>query len=409
MSFRVTLLGDFAPVPGTEDVHFDVDYSQDDLVFMNLETPLIDGPTPEARAKAGPTLKGSGATFGRFVDKRFVVNLANNHMMDYGAEGLNETLRVCAESDCLAVGAGEYLEEALRPAILEVEGLTLGVLAYAETQFGIAAPWRAGVAPILPGSIESQIRGLADRVDVLVVSVDGAAEMSPWPSPKWQGMLRGFVDAGARVVYGHHSHVPQAYEEYGGGVIFYGLGNFLVNPDNWVDDPNTLWSLTPELVIDGSSVRGTIRTSVLDGTAGSVRVRDSQDTELAEHLAYMDSCNGPLANPLELHGLWQEASVRMYDAWYAEWLGFSPRSRTGGAGVRPWLGATRRFFAGGASGPDRPSRDRMLLWYHLFACESHVDAISTALGVLGGELDDLRTKETGALADQMLPWSRRNA
>ena len=401
------LLGDFAPVPGTEDVHFDLDYSQDDLVFMNLETPLIDGATHATqRAKAGPTLSGSGVTFGRFIDKKFVVNLANNHIMDFGAEGLDETLRVCAESDCIAVGAGVSLEEALRPAILEVEGLTLGVLACAETQFGIASPWRAGVAPILPGSIESQIRELADRVDVLVVSVDGAAEMSPWPSPKWQGMLRGFVDAGARVVYGHHSHVPQAYEEYGGGIIFYGLGNFLVNPNQWVDEPNTLWSLTPELIVDGSSVRCSVRTSVLHGTDGSVRVRGSEDAELVEHLAYVERCNRSLADPMELHGLWQEASVRMYGACYAEWLTFSPRSRTGRGGLRSWLGAPRRFLAGGPSATAPPSRDKLLLWYHLFACESHVDAISTALGVLGGELDDLRTEQTGALADEMLPWSR---
>jgi hypothetical protein len=44
-----------------------------------------------------------------------------------------------------------------------------------------------------------------------------------------------------------------------------------------------------------------------------------------------------------------------------------------------------------------------LLWYHLFACDSHNDAIATALGVLGGSLDDLRTPETVRMVDEMMP------
>ena len=49
--------------------------------------------------------------------------------------------------------------------------------------------------------------------------------------------------------------------------------------------------------------------------------------------------------------------------------------------------------------------NKLLLWYHLFACESHYDAIATALGVLSGELDDMRTSETHQLSDEMMPWS----
>jgi hypothetical protein len=53
-----------------------------------------------------------------------------------------------------------------------------------------------------------------------------------------------------------------------------------------------------------------------------------------------------------------------------------------------------------------PSRQDLLLLYHLFACESHKDAISTALGVMSGELEDYRTNETTHLVDEMMPWSK---
>jgi poly-gamma-glutamate synthesis protein (capsule biosynthesis protein) len=113
-----------------------------------------------------------------------------------------------------------------------VEGLRIGVLGRCETQFGIALQ-RPGAAALDPTLYES-IRKLKSEVDVVVLSVHGAAEMVPWPSPQWQDLLRSFVDCGADIVHGHHSHIPQGYEVYQGKIIFYGLGNFLVNPADWL-------------------------------------------------------------------------------------------------------------------------------------------------------------------------------
>jgi len=53
-----------------------------------------------------------------------------------------------------------------------------------------------------------------------------------------------------------------------------------------------------------------------------------------------------------------------------------------------------------------PNHYDYMLWYHMIACESHRQMLATALGLLGGEIKDLRTEETRILADEMMPWSR---
>lgn len=379
---RIALLGDFAPLDGTESVRFDVDIKGSDLVLMNLEVPLCNNLKP--RPKAGPSLFGHYDVLSRFATKNFVITLANNHIMDYGEVGLQETINACRNAGFKTIGAGANLDVALEPVICTLNGVEIGILACSETQFGIATPWRAGAAPIIPGKIESRIRQLAQQVDIVVVTVHGAAEMCPWPSPQWQDLLRGFIDAGALIVHGHHSHVPQGYEKYNNGLIFYGLGNFLVTPREWKDTPNALWSIIGDVALSREGIEKLIiRTAVLENNKYDV-VRESDDGEAALHHEYLSCANRPLDDRKLLTGLWQESSIRMYYLWNAKWLGFEP-------------GRRKKHISA--------SQEDLLLRHHLFACESHRDSIATALGVLSCELDDLRTDETRALADEMMPWS----
>ncbi len=286
---RIVLLGDFVPVKGTASARFEFDTRYADLVLMNLETSLPRH--LEARPKAGPALSGSIETLVRFATRDFVITLANNHMMDYGEIGLQETINACRNAGFETLGAGANLDTAIQPVVRNTNGVKIGILACAETQFGIAAPWQAGVAPIVPGKTEIQIRRLAERVDILIVTVHGAAEMCPWPSPKWQDLLRGFIDAGASIVHGHHSHVPQGYEEYHNGLIFYGLGNFLVEPASWRETPNTLWSIVGDVTLSRKDIEKLlVRTVVIEDNECNV-VRESNDSEAALHRDYLARAN----------------------------------------------------------------------------------------------------------------------
>jgi poly-gamma-glutamate synthesis protein (capsule biosynthesis protein) len=377
------------------------------LSICNLEGPVVREATPVKPApKAGPHLLNKSLPMAQGMT--CLLTLANNHLMDYGETGLCETMSVLASREIAGTGAGIDARDAAQPCLIEHDGVRYGVLARCEVQFGIATDRRPGVAAF-DATLYRAIRDLKRECDVVIASIHAAAEMCPWPSPRRQDTWRALVEAGADVVHGHHAHVPQGWERHEQGLIFYGLGNLCVDPQVWSRAPNALWSLVPELTRVGGKIAMHPTTAVIDDLGTRVRVREATPEEADLHRYYLASCNRPLAERALLEGLWQEVSVRMYQAYYADWLGFEhkggPRSQGFWQGARRFLGqaraAVRRTFSWNC--PTTISQGQYLLWYHLFACDSHNDAIATALGVLGGSLDDLRTPETVRMVDEMMP------
>ena len=406
MTIDIMLLGDIVSCKNSK---FDINNNASLLLF-NLETPIIKERYLPCK-KAGPNLFSKELVLPVVNSKSTIVgNLANNHIMDYGHEGLKNTLTECNKTKVLVIGAGENLKKARLPIISEVDSKKIGIIGCCETQFGISSPWKSGVASIGPWTY-SAIRDLKDKkVDIIIISIHGASEMSPWPSPEWQELLRSFIDAGADIVHGHHSHVPQGYEEYNGGLIFYGLGNFVVDHKIWKDQPNTLWSIIPEIKVTSEKLKYQINTSIIsEDDDNSILVRRSDSEEFETHKKYLEICNKPLNDKKLLTALWQEVSVRMYYCHYAkylnfpegnqEWekLGIKKRVKSLLVGIREGIEGKRYFLT-------KSTQNESLLWYHLFACESHRDSIATALGVLSGELEDMRTDETRTLADEMMPF-----
>jgi hypothetical protein len=403
---NITLLGDLWPLDtGEVDIP---DFARGtDLCLANLEGPMYTGnasPWP----KAGPALRGSARIL-ECVRPRFgplVLSLANNHTMDYGLPGLRATVHTCQALGVDVVGAGDSLSEAQAPRFLDIKGVRVAIVARCETQFGGAGPSRPGVANI-EDSLCQRVHDLSREADAVVVTIHGGSELSPWPSPAWQARLRALVDAGATIVHGHHSHTPQGYETYGNGVIVYGPGNFVVDPDMWGGDPyhpHALWSLAVECSLESSPPEVSVRTLVVESGPTGPIVRYADNGQFRGHRSYLARCNEALSDPALLEALWQETAVRMYELFYSQWLGH-PSPRANGQGRRPALAALRRAAADLVKGPRPLEHEELLLHYHVFSCESHRDAISTALGVLSGEKEDLRSERTRALADEFMPWS----
>ena len=154
---------------------------QGDIVFANLEHPLTErveslDPKSKIVLRAEPEAV-SGLAFAGFN----MVSLANNHMMDYYKGGLLDTLEVLKTNQILHAGAGESLQQAREPAILQKNGFRAGVLAYTEMA-GIVHPGnpplrfaadasQAGVAPLKLDWIEEDIRFLREKVDILIISL----------------------------------------------------------------------------------------------------------------------------------------------------------------------------------------------------------------------------------------------
>ena len=371
------------------------------VVLANLEGPILPSnhtfvPAP----KAGPSLFSCELPN---ETGQFVFALANNHLMDYGVPGLEATLKSLDQRGFKACGAGKSVRDARQSVIVEDQGVQVGVIACCEAQFGVARYNQPGVAEFGPW-VYRAIRDLNETVDAVIVSVHAAIEDSPWPSPYIRELYRSYIDAGAAVVHGHHAHVPQGYEAFGDGVIFYGMGNFAVDPDYWRNLPNRTWSLAAEIDFNSKPVCWRTLTLEIRQQPGcdAVTIQQSNGEERARHNRYLEICNRPLGDAGLVEGLWQEVALRAYYHYGAGCMRFaadSPLRRR--RRVRAVLSTLQKALL-----RSRPSQNDYLLWYHMIACESHRQMLTTALGMLAGEIQDLRTEETRLLVDEMISVGR---
>ena len=198
-----------------------------DILVGNLEAPLTRGGTEftgkkfrfRTRPEAAAALSRAGFS---------VLTLANNHIMDFGAEGLAETLSSLDRVKILHAGAGATLAEARHEALITARGMRVAFLAYsltypAEFYAGAVHP---GAAQGIAGRVRDDIRRVRGSAEYVVVSFHWGAELEGMPKPYQRQAAHAAVDAGADLVLGHHPHVLQGIERYRGKSIFYSLGNF---------------------------------------------------------------------------------------------------------------------------------------------------------------------------------------
>ena len=390
------LAGDY--VPRMNRVVLDV---PDELLLCNLEAPIIGDKQFFPSRKAGITLDTHALTDGF---QRKIFTLANNHIMDFGEDGLMETRAVLRREGFFAVGAGGCKEEAKMPLCFEEKGQRIAILGCCERQFGVAENNKAGVCEMglwmLPVIAE-----LKKQSNIVIVSCHAALEFSPWPSPWLRSFYKSLIDSGADVIHGHHAHVPQGFETYRHGVIFYGLGNFVVDPVHWQRNPAYVWSAVVRLKFDNGRVIWKMDyCEVEKKTDGVIRVRLSEPDERRAHAQYMAAACRAFSDDDMCEAYWQEASLRFYHKLYAVPLGMTPvvgKRLTSRQRVRLAMNAASKSMYAliGCEFPTKGSIKSACASYNFFNCLSHADAVSTALGVLLGERGDLRSVQTKMDAD----------
>ncbi len=158
-----------------------------------------------------------------------VVNIANNHIYDYGEEGLFDTISYLDSLGVLHVGAGRTRAEARKPVVLRLKRERIGFLGYyGGGEAPAAQETEPGVATRSLDVIAADIRALReDSVDYVVVMLHWGTEKADYPDNGQQAFAHGIIEAGADAVIGHHPHVLQGIERYRNGVIVYSLGNFV--------------------------------------------------------------------------------------------------------------------------------------------------------------------------------------
>ena len=203
---------------------------QSDLNVFNLEVPLTDAETPIA--KFGNNLIAPSKTvYGyKSLDPIFLT-LANNHSLDQGVEGLTTTINLLKQHEIAHAGVGANLKEAKKPFIFEKDGVRIGFYLCAENEFTMATCHSMGANPFDVLDSFDDVAALKERCDYVIVLYHGGKEFYRYPSPMLQRYCRKFVDRGASLVICQHSHCVGSREEYNGGSIIYGQGNFIFNSD----------------------------------------------------------------------------------------------------------------------------------------------------------------------------------
>lgn len=389
------LLGDW--VPEQNDPQIEID-TQNELVLLNLEGPVLSSSVGfDPIVKSGPHL--FSATLPSFENSETVcLTLANNHINDYGWTAIQETLSQISKRKYYWVGVGENEENAQKPLLLTFQNRRYGILSFAETQIGRATSNQSGPANIGPWVYQA-IRQLRTTVDIVILSVHAGNEILPWPSPFIQDLYRSYIDAGANVVHGHHPHVPQGTERYNSGVICYGLGNFLGSPARYSSFQTQL-SLGVRLKHEDGLLDFHIETYRFHQVEGRIVVSKDQSEQSQ---AYVAAIQRPLSNRPLLEAIWQEAAMWLYDRYGRDSMGL-PVTTEKRHFVRPqdYLKTIARRLKRHFSVRPSAVHQNQILWYSMFACLSHRQMMETALGVLSGELSDVRTPESRKLVSDFL-------
>ena len=160
-----------------------------------------------------------------------LVTLANNHILDYGQQGILDSCDTLNEAGIAYVGGGKDLDEAKKLVTMEAGGRTIGFLGTSRVYMD--GSWAAGAghpgvfSTYDPSLAIEEIKKAKEQCDYLVVYVHWGIERNTEPESYQRSMGQAYIDAGADLVVGSHPHVLQPVETYKDKTIAYSLGNFV--------------------------------------------------------------------------------------------------------------------------------------------------------------------------------------
>ncbi len=214
------------------------DIQGSDIRLVNLECPLTN--TENKLSKIGPCIKGEPSTFKGIKDAGFnLINLANNHILDYGEKGLRDTIEICKNERVDYLGAGKNLTEASKLYIKEINSIKIAILSMAEHEWSIAGKNSYGANPLDLIDAIGNIQKYSAQYDHLIIIIHGGMEDYPYPTPNMQKVARFFANQGASLVVYQHTHIAGCYEVYNDIPLIYGHGNLIFDKDGVKDNWHT--------------------------------------------------------------------------------------------------------------------------------------------------------------------------
>lgn len=203
-----------------------------DLAIINLETAITERGSPSAKQfnfRAPPSAFDALRAAG--VD---VVSMANNHGLDFGQEGLEDSLLYAAEADFPVVGIGRNAEEAYAPWSTTINGQRIAVIGATQVlDSSLIATWtatdeQAGLASAKEvDTLAAAVAKARAEHDTVIVFLHWGIEGDACPAPRQLELADTLVDAGADLIVGGHAHRVQGGGLKDDALVHYGLGNFV--------------------------------------------------------------------------------------------------------------------------------------------------------------------------------------
>ena len=281
---------DFAPV--YEDLLELTEGS--DLVFINQETPIASQYPPStyplfnSPPELGEELVRSGFN---------VINIANNHMLDKGADGLAATMDFWDSQPVSWTGAYRSREDMDKVTVVDANGIKVAFIGVTQYTNGLTLPQDSELCYILSEDyeeIERQIALARTQADVVAVSVHWGVENTHALTDHQRDLAAKMAEWGADIIIGHHSHTIQPVEYIGDTLVIYSLGNLvsaMARPINMIGQVVSL-----ELTKDPTSGEVTIGQVICDPVIthygfGMSEVKIYRLEQYGSELAAQHGCN----------------------------------------------------------------------------------------------------------------------
>ncbi|MHA1751264.1 MAG: CapA family protein [Candidatus Helarchaeota archaeon] len=193
-------------------------FKNSDFIFGNLETVISNN--KKSVVKKATTIRFPKNQIKYLKNAGFnILNIANNHILDFGMDGLLDTFNALKDENINVLGV-KIKNSDKRYIILEKNNIKIGLKGCIEGYQNeiFLNIWSEKLIQI--------IKNLKNKVNVLIISVHWGAEYNTVPRPVFIKRARYLINSGANIILGHHPHIIQHIEEYKKGLIIYSLGNF---------------------------------------------------------------------------------------------------------------------------------------------------------------------------------------
>lgn len=222
-------------------------FKKAELAITNHEAPVTDGWAFHA---SGTRFSGKPELTKIFTRAGIDwVSLANNHIKDYGSDGIKDTRRILKKHGIGFGGAGKNLAQARRVSYLDVDEATVAIIPCVGVGHAAwAGPGASGGTPCLDRYLVPDIKKASRRADFVIVFPHWGVEYTRKPLPSMRKHAARWAKAGADLILGAHSHVAGAIEDIDGAPVLYSMGN-LIFDQHW--STNTMESFLVEATFHG--------------------------------------------------------------------------------------------------------------------------------------------------------------